>query len=135
MKKGVLYEVSADMILQPNASYFVSCKETEDEVGLVITETELQLPYITEEEAGQWLGIIIQGEYPVKFLLGAAIALHISRLCETKILDERCFWSKNRENDLEAFLDSIRLNITNDSSCTNIQTVSEDFYKSLPKGM
>ena len=95
----------------------------------------MQLPYITQEEAGQYFGIIVQGEYPLKYLLGGAIALYVSRTCGTVIIDERCFWSKERETDADSFGCSLKFSLEkNNNSTNNLQNLSEIFYDSLPKG-
>ena len=141
MVDGVLYELNNDTVLQQGDSYFIGFKSIEATVGLVLLKTELQLPYITQKDVGEYIGIIAQGDYPVKYLLSGALAIYISRICGTKIFDDSCFWSKHHENDAESFVNSIKYDlhspkvlpgVTDDTSLLkNIQIISEEFYNLL----
>ncbi len=141
--KGQRYNIDENSILKSKMSLLINFKGAEDEVNVILTEIELSLPYIAEEDAGVWLGLSIQGEEPIKFFLASGIALYVSKICDSIIFDERSFWTINRENNFSSFSESIKLNNINEINelknhnyniNDRLKIISKKFYDVLPKG-
>lgn len=102
----------------PDEDYTLSVKDMvvikfqnyTDEVSLVITELEFRPPYILKDNAGIWAGISVQGVNEQKLLLAAGIALCLSKLCDSNIVDERMIWSKKRESTYNTFFEGLKIN-------------------------
>lgn len=109
----------------PNDGYVLTGKDMiiiyfqnyRDEVSLIITEFECYPPYILKDKAGIWAGVSVQSANNQKLLLAAGVALSLSKLCGSNIIDERMVWSKNRESTYNTFLEGLK---NNKIICTNI---------------
>lgn len=68
------------------------------------------------DNAGLWAGISVQNVNDQKLLLAASIALCLSRLCGSNILDERTVWSNQRKNTYDTFYDNLKIKQLRDAS-------------------
>jgi len=74
----------------------IGFKEYEEGISITITEVPLQLPYITEDEAGIWTGISVGvKKSSIEFAIAAALAIAIAQGQGEDIIDDACIWNKS----------------------------------------
>ena len=133
LKNGLKVELNGDHLLEPGELLIIKFKNMAEEISLAITEINLLLPYIDKDEAGIWGGVSVQGEDESKFLLAAGIALYLSNYCNSNVIDERCFWTTERESDYESFSSSLKNNKFPGNN-VDFNLLCHLFYDMLPKG-
>lgn len=116
LKQGIKYVPDDEYILRNSDMVVINLRNSNDEVSLVITELAFCPPYIMWDKAGLWAGISVQNVNNQKLLLAASIALYLSRLCGSNILDERMVWSNQRENTYDAFFDNSKIKQLRDAN-------------------
>lgn len=104
LKSGSKAIPKENYVLKPDDVIIIKFQDISEEVNLIIIEMECMPLYVTEDEAGVWAGISIQGDNIVKTFLALGIALSLSALCDSNITDERNFWCGERESSYNSFL-------------------------------
>lgn len=109
LKQGSKYMPNDDYILNTDDMVIIKPQNCNNEVILVVTELEFYPPYITQDKVGIWAGISVQGANDQKLLLAASIALCLSKLCNSCILDERTVWSNKRQSTYNEFSNDLKI--------------------------
>jgi len=100
--KGEIFGKNKDYILIGFEGY-------EDGVAAIISEVPLQLPHITEDEAGKWAGIVVGvKKSPIEFSLAASLAISLARMQDSDVIDDGCRWNKVFKQKPDEFMNAIR---------------------------
>ena len=87
-----------------NKAYMVCIPEFDVSVG-VYPQSILLKPNTSEYK---YFSIVVgSSRDPLEYCLAAALALSISKLCNSQIVDGACFWVNHEEMDAEPFLLSV----------------------------
>jgi hypothetical protein len=90
---------------------------------MLTSKTEILHPYFSDDEAGIWASICVEGGREViQFALAAGIAHALVKLNNSILIDEVGIWTKKRESTVFDFQNQLRL-----------KTVAEDFLEAIKR--
>lgn len=85
-----------NIIGQVGQYLLVGLKGYEDGISITITEVPIQLPHVTEDEAGIWIGMSVGIKKSSReFAIAAAAAIAVAERQGVAIVDDACIWNKS----------------------------------------
>jgi hypothetical protein len=96
------------MIGKSGQYFLIGFEGCQDTISLSVIDVPLQLPYVTEDEAGKWVEISVGAvKSPSEFVLAAAVASAIAITNNLDIIDDGCIWNKEFKQSVEVFIENI----------------------------
>lgn len=111
LQNGIRKSFEGQIIGQDKQYLLIGLDGIEDGVSVTITEVQLQLPYVTEDEAGNWAMVTVGvKKSPIEFSLAASIAIALANTQGSDITDDGCIWNKVFKQKPDEFMQAVCVN-------------------------